>query len=326
MVDSWRKLRAFDLFCGAGGSSCGAEEAGLEIVGGIDLWDRAIETFQLNFPSAKTYNCRTDSLRATLVAKQVGPVDLLLASPECTNHSVAKGAAPRDEKSRRTAYEVIRYAKALRPRWVVIENVVSMQSWQSYPDWMAKLQKLGYHIRELKLNASHFQVPQSRRRLIIVADRLQQPSVPRPKSRRVTPVRKIILEQGRTSNYSFKTRPLFSKTRAPATLERARRAMQEIGEKEPFLLVYYGSDAAGGWQSVERPLRTITTLDRFALVTPTTEGHQMRMLQPPELAAAMGFPKTYLWPLGITRREHIKLIGNAVAPPMMKAVVKSLLS
>ncbi len=54
-------------------------------------------------------------------------------------------------------------------------------------------------------------------------------------------------------------------------------------------MVYYGSDGAGGYQRLDRPLRTVTTLDRFAYVRPTKFGHEMRMLQPTELAAAMGF-------------------------------------
>ena len=61
-------------------------------------------------------------------------------------------------------------------------------------------------------------------------------------------------------------------------------------------MVYYGTDAAGGFQTLNRPLRTITTLDRFAYVRPNGIGHEMRMLQPPELAAAMGFFLEHKWP------------------------------
>ena len=51
----------------------------------------------------------------------------------------------------------------------------------------------------------------------------------------------------------------------------------------------------------------------------------MRMLQPLELAAAMGFPSSYKWPQS-SRREKIRLVGNAVCPPVMKAVLKALTS
>jgi DNA (cytosine-5)-methyltransferase 1 len=55
MADETETIRALDIFCGAGGSSTGARMAGANVVGGIDLWSTAIETFQLNFPNAKTW-------------------------------------------------------------------------------------------------------------------------------------------------------------------------------------------------------------------------------------------------------------------------------
>jgi len=96
------------------------------------------------------------------------------------------------------------------------------------------------------------------------------------------------------------------------------------GGPEPFLIVYYGSDGSGGWQPIDRPLRTLTTLDRFGLVTWNRNTPMLRMLQPPELQRAMGFNGHYVLPFG-TRRDRIKLLGNGVCPPVMKAVVQSLL-
>ena len=76
---------------------------------------------------------------------------------------------------------------------------------------------------------------------------------------------------------------------------------------------------------MDSPLRTITTVDRFAYVKPTAEGHMMRMLQPDELRKAMGFPESYSFP-NVTRREKVKLMGNAVCSPVMEAIVASLRS
>jgi site-specific DNA-cytosine methylase len=73
------------------------------------------------------------------VTAKVGPIDLLLASPECTSHSVAKGKAPRCEKSRQTAFEVIRYAQAFRPRWLVVENVPQMLLWFRFQEWLDQI-------------------------------------------------------------------------------------------------------------------------------------------------------------------------------------------
>ena len=124
-------------------------------------------------------------------------------------------------------------------------------------------------------------------------------------------------------NKTWPTTPLFQRGRAQGTLERAERAMAEVGSKSAFLLVYYGTDGAGGWQAIDQPLRTVTTIDRFALVTPTRKGHVMRMLQAPELRRAMGFPDGYTFPTG-TRRDKIKILGNAVCPPVMEAITSAL--
>ncbi len=123
---------------------------------------------------------------------------------------------------------------------------------------------------------------------------------------------------------TYRTSPLWTGNRAEATLTRARRAIAKLGAGRPFLLVYYGSDGAGGWQRLNVPLRTVTTLDRFAYVRRNgARVYEMRMLQVPELKRAMGFPKAFKLLHG-ARRDRIHLLGNAVSPPVMRAVVSAL--
>src|SRR5262249_47047852 len=99
--------------------------------------------------------------------------------------------------------------------------------------------------------------------------------------------------------------------------------IEALGKFVPFLIVYYGSDNAGGWQALDRPLRTVTTLDRFGLVTWEGREPMLRMLQVEELRGAMGLPDEYKFQRG-TRRDRIMLLRNSVAPPVMKAVVETL--
>lgn len=315
-------IQTLDMFCGGGGSSRGAFMAGATPVAALDLWTVAAETYQLNFPSAHVYRAKAESVHPKRIADDVGQIDLILASPECTNHSVAKGNAPRCEASRATAFEVVRYAKVLRPRWIVVENVIQMADWARFQEWMTKIISLGYKTRTLVVNSQDFGTPQSRKRLLVLCDREAEPPIPY-RSRAKLRVASEIISVGEPQKAPWAFSPLFSEGRASATIERANRAFRSLGRKKPFILVYYGTDGAGGFQRLDRPLRTITTLDRFALVRPTATGHEMRMLQPPELAAAMGFPRIHKWP-NTTRRNKIKLIGNAVCPKVMKAVVESL--
>jgi DNA (cytosine-5)-methyltransferase 1 len=312
-------IRALDLFSGAGGGSWGAREAGVEIVAAFDLWQVACETHELNFPDTECITSRLEEIDVFALAQRLGRIDLIIASPECTNHSPAKGNKPRCEQSKETAFQIVRFAKIFEPRWLVIENVVNMRKWSRYVEFKQDLEALGYKIGEQVLNAAHFGVPQSRRRLFLLADKCEQPPIVAPNKGRPKAIANVI-DLG--SKYSWT--PLRRPKRAKATLERAERGFASMGKNQPFLLVYYGSDGAGGWQRLTRPLRTITTVDRFALVKPDLEhGHVMRMLQVPELQAAMGMPRAMKFELG-TRRERVKLIGNAVCPPVMKCVIKAL--
>jgi len=314
-------IRAIDLFCGAGGSSWGARQAGAEIVAGFDMWELAGKTYKDNFPKARFYPGRLEDLDVQAVARDLGQIDLLLASPECTNHSPARGNRPRCEASKATAFQVIRFARVFQPRWIVIENVVSMRNWKRYEEFLDKLRNspdLKYNVSVHTLVASDYGVPQARRRLFILCDREQEPSAPRRKPGTKKTAASVV-----DGNGSFPFTPLRTPRRAKATIERAKRAIAELGTRAPFLLVYYGSDHAGGWQRLDVPLRTLTTLDRFAYVRPNHAGHEMRMLQVPELKRAMGMQQRFRFMRG-NRRERIHMIGNAVCPPVMKTIVKGL--
>jgi DNA (cytosine-5)-methyltransferase 1 len=310
-------IKAIDLFCGAGGSSWGARKAGVKIVAAFDRWNLAAKTHKLNFPEARFFGGKLENRNLKKLKKELGRIDLILASPECTSHSPAKGNKPRSETSKNTAFEVVRFARMLHPRWIVVENVVSMRGWSRYSEFKKKLEKQGYHICEQVLNSMHFGVPQSRRRLFLLCDRKRMPKKIRVTNKSALTARTLI-----NLNGGYQYAPLYKKNRAKATLSRARRALRSIGMKKPFLLVYYGSDAAGGWQSLNRPLRTITTVDRFAVVRRSRKGREMRMLQVPELQTAMGM-KGMRFEHG-TRRERIKILGNAVCPLVMQKVVSSL--
>jgi DNA (cytosine-5)-methyltransferase 1 len=181
---------------------------------------------------------------------------------------------------------------------------------------------MGYHVTTEIINAKDHRTPQSRRRLFVLCDKEATPTGP-PKSRGRRRTAGSVLGTGQSKDLQWGFRPLLGANRAKPTLARARRARISLGEDSDFIMVYYGSDAAGGFQTLDRPLRTITTLDRFAYVRPNCKGHEMRMLQPPELAAAMGFPVDHKWP-ETSRRNKIKLIGNAVCPLVMRDIIAHL--
>jgi len=101
-----------------------------------------------------------------------------------------------------------------------------------------------------------------------------------------------------------------------------------------FLAPYYGSGSGETGRDMRAPAPTITTKDRFQLVTVTIGGEQyaivdigMRMLQPHELAAAQGFPASYQFAevegKPVPKYAQVRLIGNSVCPPLAKAIVEA---
>ena len=312
-------IRTFDMFCGGGGSSYGAKMAGAEVVGGIDSWRLATQVFSDNFPNALVFKGRVEDQDPKVIVDTTGPIDLLLASPECTNHSCARGGRPRAEASRDAAFQVVRYARSMSPRWLIVENVIQMRSWNRYPEFLKSLRDEGYMIAEHVLDAAEYGVPQKRRRLFIVCDREVAPPSRIPTGGGPERTVAHILDQPGV----WKSSPLENGRRASATLERANRGFCALGKDTPFLIVYYGNDGAGGWQPLTTPLRTVTTIDRFALCEPSESGPMLRMLQAPELVRAMGFDNDLVLKRG-TRRNKIMVLGNGVCPPVMSAVVKTL--
>ena len=166
-----------DLFCGAGGSSLGAESAGLELVMAANHWETAVEVHQAHFPDAG-HDC-ADISQAD--PRRYPVTDVLLASPECTNHSQARGVSrrrqdptlwdapdPSAERSRATMWDVPRFAEQIRYSAVIVENVVEATKWALWPAWWQAMELLGYVGRVLSVNAQDHGVAQSRDRILVV--------------------------------------------------------------------------------------------------------------------------------------------------------------
>lgn len=315
-------LRTVDLFCGAGGSSVGARMAGAQIVAAVDSDPLAVATYRANFPEAKVVQGRLDGTNGVQLLSDVGRIDLILASPECTNHSIARGGRAIDAASLESGLYVLPFLRAWQPRFLVLENVSRMQRWDGWPTLLRELTKARYHCSVVILDAQQFGVPQARRRMFLLASLDVGPP---PEIETTTKIPRTAAELlDRPGTYVAK--PVYGRARplADATIERIKRGRKAV-PREDFVIVYYGSDAAGGWQTLDRPLRTVTTLDRFGLISGVGRQTTLRMLQVPELKRAMGFPEEFKLEHG-SRRDRIRLIGNAVCPPVMEAVVKALVN
>jgi DNA (cytosine-5)-methyltransferase 1 len=297
--------------------------AGAQIVAAIDSDPLAVATYKDNFPGAKIVEGRLDERNGVRLIGDIGRVDLVLASPECTNHSVARGARAIDTASLESGLYVLPFIQAWKPRFLVLENVARMQRWAGWNDFLRRLSNAGYEHAVIILDAQHFGVPQARRRMFLLASReVKPPDEIRSRNRKIRTAAEILDPPG-----TYVARRVYGRSRplAEATIGRIKRGRKFVEGPDDFIIVYYGSDAAGGWQSLDRPLRTLTTLDRFGLVSGVGRATTLRMLQVPELKRAMGFPDDFKLDRG-SRRDRIRLIGNAVCPLVMRAVIDGVLN
>lgn len=170
-------ITATDLFCGAGGSSYGAELAGVELIMAANHWQTAIDVHQRHFPNAG--HDVADISQAD--PRRYPKTDILMASPECTNHSQARGVSrkkqemslfdapdPSAERSRATMWDVVRFAEQLHYSAVIVENVVEAVKWTLWPAWWQAMEALGYTGTITSHNSMHHGVPQSRDRIYVV--------------------------------------------------------------------------------------------------------------------------------------------------------------
>jgi DNA (cytosine-5)-methyltransferase 1 len=237
--------------------------------------------------------------------------DIMLASPCCQGHSKARGRLagnPQHDASRSTAWAVVSAAEYHRPDAIVVENVPEFTMWQLYRPWCLAMQALGYTASPHIVDAANHGVPQNRVRLFLVLTKSKHQLMLDLQPRDHVPARSFIdLDAG-------KWQPIDKPGRSKATLERVANGRRQHGDT--FLFSYYGNTKTG--RSIDRPIGTITTRDRWAVVN----GDKMRMLDRFENRDAMSFPSDYKLP--DNHRLAVHLLGNAVCPNAARDVIQAI--
>lgn len=179
-----------DLFAGGGGASTGIEQAiGRHVDMAVNHDREAISLHTANHPQTR-HHCSDVFEVDPLTVTDGQPVGLLWASPDCKHFSKAKGGKPVSKKIRSLAWVVIKWAKAVQPRVICLENVEEFQTWgplaadgrpcpqrkgKTFALWVAQLRNLGYAVEWRELRACDYGAPTIRKRLFLVARRDGQP-------------------------------------------------------------------------------------------------------------------------------------------------------
>ncbi len=280
-----RLLNVADLFCGAGGTSTGAIEAaqaaGFDVkLTAVNHWPTAVATHERNHPGSRHFCVSVDDLNPRSIYAP-GELDLLWASPECTHHSRARGGKPMSDQSRATGHCVTRWAEALQPSTILVENVPEFLDWgplgtdgkplkskrgNTFKAWVGMLESLGYKVAWRLLRAADFGDPTTRTRLFVQAVRGRRrivwpnPTHAKPDGSSQTGLfgevprwrnARDIIEWDRPGTSIFaRKKPL-----APNTMARIMDGLRRFGIQPSVVVMENGSRVF----SIEEPLRTITT-------------------------------------------------------------------
>lgn len=300
-------MLAIDLFAGIGGFSEGAKQADVEVVWAANHWQLAVEFHTANHP--ETIHVCQDLHQADW--RTVPKHDVMLASPACQGHSPARGKErPHHDALRSTAWAVVSCLEYHRSEFAVIENVPEFLDWALYPSWADALNRLGYSLAPHIIDSADHGVPQHRVRMFLVISKSKNPlflSFPKLPH---CPVSEIIEWDSHQWN------PIEKPGRSIKTLNRIESGRKQFGEC--FVAPFYSSGSGLTGRSIERPIGTFSTVDRWAII----RGNEMRMFQPSEVRAGMGLPDSYKLPK--TRREAIHLLGNGVTPKVATDILNEL--
>lgn len=345
-----RKPTVIDLFCGAGGLSCGFERAGYQILLGIDSDAKALETFELNHEDARSICGDITKIEYENDIKPMlggQSVDVIIGGPPCQGMSLS-GPRRFDDPRNRLYLSYIRLVSEIRPKAFVIENVpglVSLFGGKIKDSIIEKLQRLGYRMKFKVLASDDYGVPQHRRRVVFVGVRKEidrEFDYP-PTSTQMVTCRMALsdLPTLESSNgydvmdYASKPQNDFQRTMREHS-QMVRNHIAAHHSKHVQDIIAHVPDG-GNYKDLPEELRNSRNFHvawtRFAADKPAPTidtGHRHhfhycynRVPTVRECARLQSFPDNFLF-LG-NKTQQFRQVGNAVPPLMAQAIAAQLL-
>jgi DNA (cytosine-5)-methyltransferase 1 len=163
-----------DLFCGAGGLSCGFRQAGFSVLAGLDNWEDALVTYRRNFPNTETINADIESITPqeidTILDGNTSNIDVIIGGPPCQGFSVSGKRLVNDPRNK--LYKAfVSLVAHYRPKLFVMENVPGVMrlfNGKVKEQIIADFSAIGYTVETKLLSAENYGVPQQRKRVFFV--------------------------------------------------------------------------------------------------------------------------------------------------------------
>ena len=163
-------MNIVSLFSGCGGLDLGFSQAGFNVVWANE-YDKSIwDTYELNHPHTKLDKRDIKNILSDEIPECIG----IIGGPPCQSWSEAGAGRGINDNRGQLFYEYIRIIQDKKPLFFVAENVsgiLAKKHCQAFTNILSLFQEAGYNITYQLLNAYHFQVPQDRKRVIIVGYR-----------------------------------------------------------------------------------------------------------------------------------------------------------
>lgn len=295
-----------DNFAGGGGASTGIEIAiGRSVDIAINHDPAAIAMHKANHPTTRHY--QEDVWKVDPVEACAGhPVALAWFSPDCKHHSKAKGGKPVSKKIRGLAWVAVKWAKAVKPRVIMLENVEEFQDWgrldannrpdprykgETFRRFVRQLERLGYHVEHQMLRACDYGAPTIRKRFFLIA-RCDGKPIVWPEPTHAAPdslevaagIKKPWKPVADVLDFSLPCPSIFATSEeimaqygiravrplSENTMKRIARGLMKfvVDNPKPFIVqVNHGGDGFRG-ENVNKPLDTITAKHGTGIVMP----------------------------------------------------------
>jgi DNA (cytosine-5)-methyltransferase 1 len=341
------KLKAIDFFCSAGGVSCGFRQAGISVLGGIDIDDKCKKTYEENI-KAKFLHADVSTFKKKKLSEHFNIArnqdDLIFVgcSP-CQYYSNIKTDKTKSSKTRLLLADFQEFVDYYNPGYVFIENVPGLDKKKGSPlaNFKIFLKNKNYFFADGILNAKYFGVPQNRKRYILIASRVVKDiALPKPDKQNIKTVRDAIgnkklfksIEAGAIDMTKFmhtaSALSAINLKRIKHTPKNggARTAWERISELQlDCYKNHKGHTDVYGRMHWDKPSPAITT--RFDSFSNGRYGHpeQDRAISLREGATLQSFPLGYRF-YSNSKSISAKMIGNAVPPELSKHIAITLLN
>lgn len=320
-----RKYTSTDIFSGVGGLSEGMRKAGFETKVAIEIDTDAVLAFKMNHTTTNVIEKDVRTITAVEIKQKLNgqPLHLLAGCPPCQGFSSLRRLNGKNIKDNRNnlILEYLRLVRELKPLTIMMENVPGLKDYYLFKKIVKEFKKLGYHPKYKIVNVRDYGVPQNRWRLVLVGSILGEIEVAEGIKRKVT-VRKAI---GKLVSID-KTRDKVHKIVASHTsevMDRIRLTPKDGGSwkdlPEEYILKCHNKKNVG-FNDIYGRLRwdDYSTTITGGCLNPSKgrflHPEEDRCITAREAALLQSFPKTYRFPLNISKTSLALLIGNALPP------------